>query len=203
MTAGVTLNIGARVAQTEAEGPGLRYALWTQGCPLRCPGCCNPHLLEDRPNQILSVDTLAKDILHTPDIEGVTFVGGEPFSQAPAAAVLAKTVRAAGLSVMVFSGFTLDAIRRRPEWLPFLDEIDLLVDGPYVRALHQTDRRWIGSSNQRIRFLTDRYRHLQADWDTGPNTIELRLKNGAVSINGFPHLDIEALARQSLQRETS
>ncbi|MEL6349877.1 MAG: 4Fe-4S single cluster domain-containing protein [Myxococcota bacterium] len=196
-----TLNIGARVPQTEAEGPGLRYAVWTQGCPLRCVGCCNPHLLADRENQRVAVAALAEDILNTPDIEGLTFVGGEPFMQAPAAAVLAKRVREGGLSVMVFSGFTLDAIRRREDWAPFLAQIDLLVDGPYVQALHQTNRRWIGSSNQRIRFLTERYRHLKGQWDDGPNTIELRLRGEQMSINGFPHLDIEALARQSLRRE--
>ena len=108
-------------------------------------------------------------------------------------------MRAAGLSVMVFSGFTLAQLQRRPGGAALLAEIDLLIDGPYVAALHQTDRRWIGSANQRVRFLTDRYRALAEAWDDGPNTIELRLSGGQVHINGFPHPDLTAaLAAASL-----
>ena len=197
----LTLNIGAHVASTEAEGPGRRYALWLQGCPLRCPGCCNPHLLEDRPNQLRPVAQVIAEICATPDIEGITLLGGEPFHQAAACAVLCTALRAAGLSVMVFSGFTLAQLQARPAWAAFLAQIDLLVDGPYVAALHQTDRRWIGSTNQRIHFLTDRYAALAtAGWDAGRNTIELRLSGGALQINGFPHADIDALVRASLER---
>jgi len=195
----LTLNIGARHPQTEAEGPGLRYAIWTQGCPLRCPGCCNPHLLADRENQRIAIPTLLDDILKTPKIEGITLVGGEPFYQPTAAADLARRVRQAGLSVMVFSGFTLSAIQRRPTWGPLLDQIDLLVDGPYVEALRQTDRRWIGSRNQHIHFLTDRYAHLKEAWDERPNTVELRLKGGQLSIHGYPQADLIALAKASIE----
>lgn len=196
-----TLNIGARVPQTRAEGPGLRYALWTQGCPLRCPGCCNPHLLEDRDAERVSVATLLQDILATPGIEGITLVGGEPFYQAQAAAVLARGAREAGLSVMVFSGFTLAQIQRRPAWAPFLDAIDLLVDGPYIKALHEDNRRWIGSRNQKAHALTERYRALVERWDPGRNTVELRLSGGRLHINGFPDVDITALAAASLERK--
>lgn len=195
-----TLNIGARVPQTRAEGPGLRYAIWTQGCPLRCPGCCNPHLLEDREAQRVPVSALLDEIRQTPDIEGITLVGGEPFHQAPAAALLAQGVRAAGLSVMVFSGFTLAQIQKRPAWAGLLAQVDLLVDGPYVQALHQDDRRWIGSRNQRAHALTDRYADLVARWDAGRNTVELRLRGELLHINGFPDVDLTALAAASLEK---
>ena len=39
------LSVAQIVPCTEAEGPGRRFALWFQGCPLRCPGCCNPEML--------------------------------------------------------------------------------------------------------------------------------------------------------------
>ena len=42
MTEGIELSVAQIVRCTEAEGPGKRYALWFQGCPLRCPSCCNP-----------------------------------------------------------------------------------------------------------------------------------------------------------------
>ena len=41
----VRLRIAQIVPSTEAEGPGRRFALWFQGCSLRCPGCCNPEML--------------------------------------------------------------------------------------------------------------------------------------------------------------
>ena len=196
--AGDTLSVAARVRSTEAEGPGRRYALWVQGCPLRCPGCCNPHMLAFETACRVPVDRIAREVHETLDIEGVTFLGGEPFSQAVALAHLAQRCRAEGLSVMVFSGFTLERLRRgdRPGWPELLEATDLLVDGPYLRERHTTTRRWIGSDNQRAHFLTQRYAELENSaegWDPGPNTLELRLVGTELTINGFPHPDVSRL----------
>jgi len=38
------LQIAQIVANTAAKGPGRRFAIWVQGCPLRCPACCNPEM---------------------------------------------------------------------------------------------------------------------------------------------------------------
>lgn len=200
------LNVAAHVSQTEAEGPGNRYALWLQGCPLRCAGCCNPHMLEDRQESLLHVEEVTQDILNTPDIEGVTFVGGEPFWQAPALAKVAQRLRLAGLSVMVFSGYTLKYITQqdREDWNVFLKDIDLLIDGPFIKSKLVSDRRWIGSKNQEVHFLTDRYIHLKDErgvWDEGVNTIELRMVGNQVFINGFPDDTIVALSRASITRK--
>src|SRR6516164_213379 len=98
------VRIATRVCDTEAEGPGRRWALWVQGCPLRCPGCCNPELLplraRDGSDKLATVDELAREALATPGIEGVSLLGGEPFAQAAPLAELARRVRAGGLSVM-------------------------------------------------------------------------------------------------------
>lgn len=198
-----TLNVAARVPLTHAEGPGARYALWVQGCPLRCPGCCNPHMLEDVEAALMPTRHIIDEILATPDIEGVTFIGGEPFWQAGALARVARAVREAGLSVMVFTGMTLRAIehKQREDWGALLAQIDLLVDGPYIKAQHVDDRRWVGSSNQVTHFLTPRYAHLKQAWDVGPNTIELRLSKGEVTINGFPEESIVELSRASIRRK--
>lgn len=204
------VNVAAQVPLTEAEGPGKRYAVWVQGCPLRCVGCCNPHMLEFKENQLFPPRTLAEKIIQSPDIEGVTFIGGEPFSQAQALSQVAHQVQEAGLSVMVFTGWTLSHIQKqqREDWNAFLSQIDLLVDGPYIPAKHVENRRWIGSENQQIHFLTKRYAHLEENgWDTGKNTIEIRLRGNEISINGFPHQDIthvlEQLASRSLQKGVS
>jgi len=201
-----TLNVAARVPETEAEGPGRRYALWVQGCPLRCKGCCNPHMLEDRLATLTPTQEIIDEILATPGIEGITLIGGEPFWQAKALTEVARQVREAGLSVMVFTGMTLVYIKRqeRQDWDAFLEQIDLLVDGPYIQSKHVDNRRWIGSSNQKTHFLTDRYAHMtdeEEGWDGAPNTIELRMVNGQITINGFPDESIVELSRASIKRK--
>src|SRR5205823_13330091 len=79
------------IACTEAEGPGRRFALWFQGCPLRCPGCCNPEMLPFDGGRQVPMGELAGlvfDALNRHGVEGITFLGGEPLAHAPAAAAL-------------------------------------------------------------------------------------------------------------------
>ena len=80
------LQIAHRVRSTEAEGPGRRYALWLQGCPLRCPGCCNPEFLPFRGGTAMTVDDVLSEMDGT--IEGISLLGGEPTSQAEVVAEL-------------------------------------------------------------------------------------------------------------------
>ncbi len=175
---------------TEAEGPGKRFALWLQGCPLRCPGCCNPEMLPFTGGVATPVEWMVEQVVaaaQSQAIEGLTLLGGEPFAHAAPCAELAKAVRRAGLSVMVFSGFTLEEIRASGDaaMAALLGEIDILVDGPYRRELPESRRRWIGSSNQRVHFLSGRYRASDPCWQK-PNTLEIRLQDGELRVNGFP-----------------
>lgn len=184
----ILLSVAQIVPCTEAEGPGRRFALWFQGCPLRCPGCCNPEMLPFEGGTATPLAEVLRqiDAAREHGIEGITLMGGEPTAHADGAAALARAVRQRGLSVMVFSGFTLEELRQKAD--PAIDELialtDILVDGPYVRELPDTTRRWIGSTNQRIHFLTDRY-HDDEQWRRH-NTLEIRLQNGELTVNGFP-----------------
>ena len=186
----VILQVAQFVSATEAEGPGTRFALWFQGCPLRCAGCCNPEFLPFRGGEAWLVDDVvaAIDVAHAEHgIEGITLLGGEPLAHAAGAATLAREVQAMGLSVMVFSGYTLEAARAQSD--PAVDALlahtDILVDGPYDRDRPDSARRWIGSTNQRIHFLTDRYRADDPCWRQ-KNTLEIRVRGAEVTVNGFP-----------------
>lgn len=193
------LQIGQIIPDTEAEGPGRRFAVWVQGCPLRCPGCCNPQMLPFEGGEAMTVDELADRALATPGIDGVSLLGGEPFAQASELARFAERVRARGLDVMIYSGFTLAELRAKgneDEGISaLLAQCDLLVDGPYDRNLPehartdgQRPRRWIGSTNQVMHFLTDRYR---ADDERmfEKNSVEIRLtRDGDLVVNGWPSL---------------
>ncbi|MEC7985932.1 MAG: 4Fe-4S single cluster domain-containing protein [Myxococcota bacterium] len=191
------INIGDVVRETRAEGPGNRYALWVQGCRIRCPGCCNPHFFSQQPKTIRSVEEVFDEIRALPSIEGVTFLGGEPFEQAAALTQLAQKVRSIGLSVMVFSGRTWKELQREPLSQKLLQHCDLLVAGPFDQNQKEVDqRRWIGSYNQTTHILSERYQHWKDNWPQGRNCIEMVYKDGELSINGFP---VEELSRTSIR----
>jgi anaerobic ribonucleoside-triphosphate reductase activating protein len=179
------------VPRTEAEGPGARFALWVQGCPFRCPGCCNPEMLSFHPRSFVSersASALVAECLAT-DGEGVSLLGGEPFAQAEGLAAVARGVRAAGRSVMVFSGYTLDELRAMtsPAVAELLAHTDLLVDGRYDETRRTTQRRWVGSDNQVMHFLSDRYDPLDPRFHEG-NHLEIRMRDGEITLNGWPVL---------------
>jgi anaerobic ribonucleoside-triphosphate reductase activating protein len=180
------MQIAQTVACTEAEGPGKRFALWFQGCPLRCPGCCNPEMLPFAGGHAVELPTLLEQI-RSSNVEGITLLGGEPLAHAADGAALARAVRDLGLSVMVFSGYALEEARQLADAAvaELLSLTDILVDGPYDRSQPETRRRWIGSANQRIHFLTDRYRADDPRWLL-PNTLEIRLRGLELTVNGFP-----------------
>jgi anaerobic ribonucleoside-triphosphate reductase activating protein len=184
------VNIAHWVDCTEAEGPGKRFAIWFQGCPMRCPGCCNPEMLPFDGGQQISIGDLTDSISRAQtkhSIEGLTLLGGEPLAHAGTGAAIAEHAQSRGLSVMIFSGYTIEEARSLPDSAvaELLSRTDILVDGRYERDLPDTKRRWIGSTNQRIHFLTDRYCADDPCWRK-KNTIEIRLTGSEVSVNGFP-----------------
>src|SRR5215207_731805 len=91
----LTMSIAQIVPCTEAEGPGKRYAIWFQGCPLRCPGCCNPEFLSFNGGEQRNLSCVLSDIksARSEGIEGITLLGGEPFAHSEGASTLAKEVR--------------------------------------------------------------------------------------------------------------
>lgn len=197
---GLKLRVAQIVPETDAEGPGRRFALWFQGCVFRCPGCCNPEFLRFEGGDLLplaDVVDLVRDALQRWGVEGVTLLGGEPLAHAEGAAALAKAVRHMGLSVMVFTGYTLEEARDLPD--PAVAELlsltDLLVDGRYEADKPDSRRRWIGSTNQRIHCLTDRYSADDPCWSKR-NTLEIRVSGGEVSVNGFPAAAISPFWRR-------
>jgi len=189
MPAGATIEVAMIVPRTEAEGPGVRYAVWVQGCPLRCAGCCNPEMLEFGKQDVER--RRAADLVEEAcdsGAEGVSLLGGEPFAQAEGLAPLAEGVRARGLSVMIYSGFTLAELQAQgPAAARLLAATDLLVDGRFEAQQRSQRRRFIGSDNQVLHFLTDRYRPDDPKF-TGGNTVELRIRGGEITLNGWPLL---------------
>lgn len=191
-----TVHLHRFLPSTVVEGPGVRACIWVQGCSIRCQGCAVPWTWTTTGGTEISITELADRVLACPGIEGVTFVGGEPFEQARPLAVLGARLRAANLSVVTFTGFTLNLIRdsRNPDWDALLGVTDLLIDGPFVAALADYSRPWVGSRNQCFHFLSPRYRHLEKTLGRVQNRLEIRVSpTGVVKANGM--LPASVLAR--------
>ncbi|MDA8386504.1 MAG: 4Fe-4S single cluster domain-containing protein [Actinomycetota bacterium] len=158
------LNLAGFLPRSRVNGPGQRAVLWVQGCDLRCPGCCNPAFLKIRHRRSVAAEVAAEAIVRLGDVEGVTYSGGEPTLQASGLARLSRILRSEGLSVMCYTGHTYEELLAsgNAAVAALLDSIDLLVDGPYVRAL-APGGIWRGSANQRLVPLTPRYADLCAD----------------------------------------
>ncbi|MFK2825996.1 4Fe-4S single cluster domain-containing protein [Bacillus sp. B190/17] len=174
---------------TTVEGPGKRFCLWVQGCSIRCEGCGVPWTWSKKKGKSISVEDLFMEIKKSKqknNIEGVTFLGGEPFDQAEALGKLASMVRELGLTVMTFSGDLYENLKKRKECQNLLEAADLLIDGPFMKDKLDLSRPWVGSSNQRYHFLTPAYKHLEDQLMTIGNKIEIRItKDGLVSVNGM------------------
>lgn len=192
MTQDAWLNVAAWLPCTEAEGPGRRAALWVQGCDKRCPGCCNPGMLQFAKRELLPATEIVRRLSiarATFDIEGVTFLGGEPMLQARGLAQVALAARAMGLSVMVFTGYTLDELETAQPtgWQHLLQATDVLVDGPYLAQNPEMERRWIGSANQKVHYLSNRYEASIEQLPKEGRDVEVRIgTDGTVRINGWP-----------------
>ena len=182
---------------TKAEGPGVRACIQVQGCPIRCPGCAVPQTWPEQGGQTLDTQYLIAKIVDGPPVEGVTFLGGEPFAQAAALAEIARGVKARGMTVLTFTGYWLEDLKKanRVDFDELLAATDLLIDGPFQREQVQFTRPWVGSSNQRYHFLTDQYAHLASRLNSIPNRIEIRLKpDGRILVSGLaPISDMKRL----------
>ena len=188
------------VAQTSAEGPGVRAALWVQGCPIRCPGCFNPQTWNRDGGTPIPVKEVFEWILAAEGIEGVSFLGGEPFAQADPLADLGAQCRNRGLSVVAFTGYEYAAIQRaaRSDWDRLLAETDLLLAGPFLRERLDLSRPWVGSANQEFVYLTPRYRRFEVEVVGKPNSVEIHIEpNGVVALNGIlPETELADLERE-------
>lgn len=156
----IKFNVASINRCTEAEGPYKRLCIWFQGCNIHCRGCCNPDYQAIVPGHIMSLEELM-EIIQTSkkeyDIEGVTYTGGEPTLQRNLPALTAK-IQKMGLGVICFTG------RQYEEIAQILAGCDAVLDGPYMQKHRDEKRRIIGSENQRILCLTDRYQNCIEDW---------------------------------------
>ena len=197
------LRIHHILEDTTAEGFGHRMCIWVQGCSNRCPDCMAKDTWDHNGGFPLAVSQLIEKMRQCRSkIEGITLLGGEPFDQALPVSRVANEAKKMGLSVITFTGYTLNRLMETE--LPGVKELlratDLLIDGPYIREQRSFSRPWVGSDNQQFHFLSNRYK--PEDLEKVHNRIEMRIgRDGTLQTNGMA--DFSALFESLLEPSKS
>lgn len=144
------IRIAGKVNDSIVDGPGIRYTIFFQGCPHHCPGCHNPETHDFNGGHFEDIDDIMKEIKSNPLLLGVTISGGEPFSQEAELLTLVKEIRKTNLNIMVYTGYTFEnLINSDIITKEILNNIDYLVDGPFILKERDLELIFRGSRNQR------------------------------------------------------
>ncbi len=146
-----TIRIAGVVRESITDGPGLRFTVFTQGCPHHCPGCHNPETHDPCGGKPVEHETILAEIDKNPLLAGVTLSGGDPVCQAAALLPLARAIKERGLSLWMYTGYTFEQLMEQDENVKALTALcDCVVDGPFLLAQRSLELRFRGSSNQRL-----------------------------------------------------
>ena len=178
------INIAKIDKNCKVLGPGKRYIIWVQGCFFNCKGCYNTEYQSFEKKILIDTEKIINDILSLKsNIEGLTFLGGEPLLQAKQLALIAQKCQENNLSVLCYTGFEYENLKKdKNENVEELFKyIDVLIDGLYIEKL-AINREFKGSSNQKIIYFTNRYS--KKDFDV-ENSYEIEISKNSIQIKGF------------------
>lgn len=146
------LRIAGTVNDSIVDGPGIRYTIFTQGCPHHCPGCHNPQTHDFAGGQDADMEKILEEIFNNPILSGVTFSGGEPFCQAEALVPIAEAIKEKGKHLMIYTGYLLEHLQKMESVgvQRLLELADVIVDGPFILAEKNLTLSYRGSENQRV-----------------------------------------------------
>lgn len=175
-------------------GPYERFIIWVHGCCFDCEGCLAINTRLGAYKEIF-IDDLAGEIIKS-SCEGITISGGEPFLQARELQSLIRIIKETrDVGVIVYSGFTLDEIKADESKSPLLNEIDILIDGRYEKDLDD-GRAYVGSSNQIIHYLTERYKTIgQEYYAATKRKAEIKFTSSQAILIGVPSREVLSLWR--------
>lgn len=152
------IRVNSYIPVTDVEGIGTRFAIWVQGCSIRCKGCANSHMWDASSGTSYNVGEFIDLIKsYKSKIEGITWLGGEPTEQIEAVTEISKAVQKIGLSVILFTGYEYSVLKENSDFQELVKYIDILIDGKFEQDKIDYSRPWVGSSNQNYHFLSSRY----------------------------------------------
>lgn len=127
------IKIAGLVPESIVDGPGIRFTVFTQGCPHHCPGCHNPQTHDFAGGEWKDTDEIIAQFQQNPLLKGITLSGGDPFVQPAACAELARAAHKAGKDVITYTGYTFEQLLSGivPDAGLLLEETDILIDGRF------------------------------------------------------------------------
>ncbi len=147
----VKLRVASIVKESIVDGPGLRYVIFTQGCPHHCIGCHNPSTHDTHLGEMVDLSTIIEEIDKNPLLDGITLSGGEPFLQVTPVLTLVKQLKKSQKHIIVYTGYLFEELLTMGEdVIELLRNIDILIDGAFDIEKRSLSLLWRGSSNQRI-----------------------------------------------------
>ena len=146
------IKISQVINDSIVDGPGIRLAVFTQGCIHNCPSCHNPQTHDIKGGKETDTEKIASLMANNPLLDGVTLTGGDPFMQAAQCAQIAKDAHALGLSVWTYTGYTYEQIldKNDPNFNALVDNTDVLIDGRFILEQRSLELKFRGSKNQRV-----------------------------------------------------
>lgn len=148
------IKLSGIIKESIVDGKGMRYVVFTQGCPHGCKGCHNPQTHDFAGGTVYNTDKIVADFKKDPLLSGITLSGGEPVCQAEACMELAKGAKTAKLNVWMYSGYTYEEIlslaSENNAIKELLNHVDVLVDGKFILEEKTLNLPFIGSRNQRV-----------------------------------------------------
>lgn len=140
------IKIAGLVSESYVDGPGIRFAIFMQGCHRHCDGCHNPITHDPNAGYFVNTDDIIYQFKLNSLLDGITLTGGEPFLQPVPAIEIAQAAKNFGLNVWCYTGFTFDDVKSSP----LLNFVDVLVDGEFRLVERDLNLRFRGSRNQRL-----------------------------------------------------
>lgn len=148
------MRIAGFVEESIVDGPGFRIVIFFQGCAHHCYGCHNPETWDFEGGKEVSFDLIKKIIDDNPYADGITLSGGDPLYQIDASTEIAEYAKSKGLDVILYTGFlfeeVLEMTKANQRLKDLLNNVDTLIDGPFILEQRHLSLKFRGSSNQRI-----------------------------------------------------
>lgn len=148
------IRLAGIVPNSNSNGPGLRDVIFSQGCSHHCPYCFNKHTWDFNLGKICDCDKIIKQCIDRTYLSGITFSGGDPFDQPEPFAYIAKQLKKHHINIWCYTGYTFEQLitlsKNNKNIRQLLNNIDILVDGPFINSKKSTDIQFRGSTNQRI-----------------------------------------------------
>lgn len=145
------LNLAGIEVDSVVDGPGLRTAVFVQGCDHHCPGCHNPEA-QGIGGYFTSIEDLADELTEGRSTLRLTLSGGEPMLQASKLLCLINAIkdRDVKLDVWCYTGFTWEQVQANRTMKALANKCDVLVDGRFILEKKDAGLLFRGSSNQRL-----------------------------------------------------